>query len=244
MRTAESAQQKGEEICREIRQEKPAASILQELLEKIGQNGQTIFLCDEIGSGIVPVDPLEKSTFIAEELAHPEHLNEIIERLRIDVAAADATISQRKRWHNIHQLLADVEALQHIPLDFKASTPYPPVEKRFITQDEIDAALSNGNSFSSGKARIYQFFTQGHTREEQISFLRNEYGIGGRSHALSGADYSWVEYDAKGLVYKRGALTDIYDSVTLKWSQAAKRIGELIQADRFITLEPVLKPSN
>ena len=47
-------------IYREIRQEKPAASILQELLEKIGQNSQTIFLCDEIGSGIVPVDPLER----------------------------------------------------------------------------------------------------------------------------------------------------------------------------------------
>ena len=47
-------------IYREIRQEKPAASILQELLEKTGQNSQTIFLCDEIGSGVVPVDPLER----------------------------------------------------------------------------------------------------------------------------------------------------------------------------------------
>ena len=40
-----------------------------------------------------------------------------------------------------------------------------------------------------------------HTDKEKVRFLKDEYGIGGRSHALSGATHSGEDHDGKGLHY-------------------------------------------
>lgn len=60
----------------------------------------------------------------------------------------------------------------------------------FITEDEISEALAGGSSVEGGKGRIYAYFTADHPMKEKADFLKQEYGIGGRSHALSGADHS------------------------------------------------------
>ena len=39
-----------------------------------------------------------------------------------------------------------------------------------------------------------------------MRFLKDEYGIGGRSHALSGATHSGEDHDGKGLHYKKEGL--------------------------------------
>ena len=52
---------------------------------------------------------------------------------------------------------------------------------------------------ADGKGRIYVYFTADHTmKEKKADFLKQEYGIGGRSHALSGADHSSEDHSAKG----------------------------------------------
>ena len=72
-------------------------------------------------------------------------------------------------------------------------------EISFITQDEIDHILIGGSNFANGKKRPYDYFMQGLTPEENIKFLKQEYGNGGASHALPGCDNSWKDYDGKGL---------------------------------------------
>ena len=59
-----------------------------------------------------------------------------------------------------------------------------PTVQHFITEDEIDTAMTGGSSFAGGKSRIYAFFMANHTDKEKVRFLKDEYGIGGRSHAL------------------------------------------------------------
>ena len=49
--------------------------------------------------------------------------------------------------------------------------------------------MTGGSSFAGGKGRIYAFFMENHTDKEKVRFLKDEYGIGGRSHALSGATH-------------------------------------------------------
>lgn len=103
----------------------------------------------------------------------------------------------------------------------------------FITQDEIEENLKRGSGFSDGKKRIYEFFTKKHDLKEQADFLKNEYGVGGSSHALSAAKESGEWHDAKGIKYNKGNAKEIL----LSWSNVARRINDLIKKNRYIDEE-------
>lgn len=103
----------------------------------------------------------------------------------------------------------------------------------FITQDEIDESLKRGSGFSDGKKRIYEFFTKKHDLKEQADFLKNEYGVGGSSHALSAARGSGEWHDAKGIKYNKGNAKEIQ----LSWSNVARKINDLIKKNRYIDEE-------
>ena len=71
---------------------------------------------------------------------------------------------------------------------------------------------------------------QAHSVEDKADFLKREYGIGGRSHALSDAPGSDEKHDSKGMELSKGGC----ENVSLTWRQIARRIDELIAADRFM----------
>ena len=91
--------------------------------------------------------------------------------------------------------------------------------------------MTGGSSFAGGKGRIYAFFMENHTDKEKVRFLKDEYGIGGRSHALSGATHSGEDHDGKGLHYKKQDCPDVH----LNWEKVAKRITSLVQKGRYLT---------
>ena len=98
-----------------------------------------------------------------------------------------------------------------------------------IPQAAIDYVLTGGSSFSQGKFRIYEQFQKQRPIEENIAFLKKEYGIGGRSDAIPESGF-WEDHDAKGIRLRKGST-----EVLLKWNYVAKRIGELIAADRYLS---------
>lgn len=51
----------------------------------------------------------------------------------------------------------------------------------FLPQSAIDYVLCGGSDFSEGKMRIYRQFTESLSKDENIKFLKNEYGTGGHS---------------------------------------------------------------
>ena len=72
-----------------------------------------------------------------------------------------------------------------------------------FTQEMIDRTLQNGSGFAEGKFRIYQQMISSLSTEENIKFLKKEYGIGGASLAYSDAEISqW--HDAKGIRLYKG----------------------------------------
>lgn len=85
----------------------------------------------------------------------------------------------------------------------------------FITQDEIDHRLGRGSGYHHGSFRIYDYFMEGHNSKDAADFLKHEYGIGGSSHALAGADHSWEDHDSKGISLKKGNLSEPYSEVLL-----------------------------
>ena len=91
--------------------------------------------------------------------------------------------------------------------------------------------MTRGSGFESGKGRIFTFFQKPHTDKEKVDFLKNEYGNGGHSHALSGAGGSWEDHDGKGLRYKKDGCPDVH----FTWEKVAKRITDLIQKGRYLT---------
>ena len=106
-----------------------------------------------------------------------------------------------------------------------------PVVNSFITQDEIGDALSHGGGTAGSKWSILRYFTEEHSLSEKAAVLKDLYGIGGHSPALSGASGSHEWHDSKGIrLEKRGC-----EDVNLTWSAVARRIDELIASDRYMT---------
>ena len=102
-----------------------------------------------------------------------------------------------------------------------------------ITEDGFECGDHRRKRFSGGKGRIYEFFTAGHTTKEEADFLKNEYGTGGRSHALSGSSGSDESHEARGERFRKANCAP----VEMKWSAVAKRIEALIAQDRYLTPE-------
>ena len=141
------------------------------------------------------------------------------------------------RWRYIKSpeyLLDEVADLDTEKIEFPTPDSVDIKQESFITQDEIDSILTGGSGVSGGKLRIYEYFQQGHDSKDNIAFLKNEYGTGGRSHALIGNDQSWEDHDAKGIKLSKGSIMDPYATAILKWNIVEKRIGELVAADQFL----------
>lgn len=117
--------------------------------------------------------------------------------------------------------------------EYTSSFSELPEHTAFITDDEIDAALAGGSSVEGGKGRIYDYFTANHSTKEKAEFLKNEYGIGGRSHAVSGSDHSGEEHSARGMKLQKVNCADVEQN----WTRVAERITSLIQKDRYFTPE-------
>ncbi len=112
----------------------------------------------------------------------------------------------RFHYHRPREIWENLKDLDLPRRTFSSDLSQVPTVQHFITEDEIDAAMTGGSSFAGGKGRIYAFFMENHTDKEKVRFLKDEYGIGGRSHALSGATHSGEDHDGKGLHYKKQGL--------------------------------------
>lgn len=104
-----------------------------------------------------------------------------------------------------------------------------------FTQEMIDKTLINGSNFSHGKFRIYEQFKRSLSSNENIIFLKREYGIGGLSSAYYGADFG-QEYDSKGIRLYKG-FKDDRPELLITWNKVEQRLKELIRLDRYFNTE-------
>lgn len=101
-----------------------------------------------------------------------------------------------------------------------------------MPQENIDEALCQGSGFQYGKFRIYEQFGKSLSTKENADFLKDEYGTGG-SHPAYGIGIG-LDYDSKGITITHGDENKQKSTTFLNWTQTAKRIGELISADRYL----------
>ena len=174
----------------------------------------------------------EETRRLAEQLSAPAFRQTLKEEY-----AAFWTAYQQDRdllrfhYHRPKEIWENLKDLDLSRRTFSSDLSQVPTVQHFITEDEIDAAMTGGSSFVGGKGRIYAFFMENHTDKEKVRFLKDEYGIGGRSHALSGATHSGEDHDGKGLHYKKQDCPDVH----LNWEKVVKRITSLVQKGHYLT---------
>ena len=137
----------------------------------------------------------------------------------------------RFHFHRPQALLTRLEDLSLPRKEYRSDMAAIPETGRFITEDEIAASLANGSGFEGGKTRVYEFFQIQHTPKESADFLKKEYGIGGRTHAVSRESGSYEDHGSKGIVLKKNGCADIQ----MNWNKVASRISELIRTNRYLT---------
>ena len=137
----------------------------------------------------------------------------------------------RFHYHKLENIWQSLRDLSLPRREYSSEMTTMPELGRFITEDEIDHALDRGSGVEGGKSRIYEYFTADHTGREKAAFLKDEYGIGGRSHAVSGASHSGENHDSRGITLKKADCAN----VELSWTKVVTRIDALIQKDRFLS---------
>ena len=173
----------------------------------------------------------EETKRLSEALKNPEYLKETIEEYgRFLEGYKENRDVLRFHYHKIDNLYQKLQELDLPRKEYSTNLTELPKVKPFITDDEVFATLSRGSGIDKGKERITKFFKENHTLQEKANFLKDEYGIGGSSHAVSGAMGSDEWHDAKGLKLQKKDCSDVF----LTWSSVAKHIDELLSKNLYL----------
>ena len=201
----------------------------QDLSEKARAQGYLSCLSDMRGGGF----PKETAR-LAERLTEPAFREVLLEDfMQFQTDYREDRSLLRFHYHKPDNIGQGLRELSLPRREYRTEMAEIPAVQRFITEDEIAATLTRGSNIEGSKGRIYAYFKEKHSPKEQADFLKDEYGIGGRSHAVSGASHSGEDHSGKGVSLKKQDCPEIQ----LNWANVAKRISELIRKDRFLTPE-------
>ena len=191
------------------------------------------FIPDHFFKGGFP----ESTERIAEALKGDKPVQECIDGLTdlIKQYEADRDVL-RFHFHKMPEMLEELKDLQRERLVFKAEPSFMKAHKYFITDDEKDRLLLSGSGVEGGKFRIYEFFSQPHSTDEKVKFLKKEYGTGGRGDSSCN---EW--HDAKGVVLQKGGYGDSDAKVKMTWNEVADRISKLISQKKYISDEDIAR---
>jgi len=173
---------------------------------------------------------------LTEELKDPSFRKALSEEYAafMDAYQADRSVM---RFH-YYKPVETWNALQDLDLprrEYTSDMAEVPQVGKFITEDEIDATLNRGSNIEGGKGRIYTYLTGSHNSKEKADFLKNEYGTGGSSHAVSGQ--GWIDSSGKGIRIQKPECAD----VELNWNKVLARFENIIRNGRYFTPEEKAK---
>ena len=168
---------------------------------------------------------------LSEKVEQPEFLHGLIRQMEVfaDAVAIHPDL-MRFRFLLPKDILPRLRDLALARKERPEGEMLLPDVRGFMTQDEIDAVLTQNAPIAGAGSRIYQFFSAPHSTNEKLEFLKNEYGIGGRMPGVSGERGSSESHDAKGIQLRKSNCPD----VLLKWNQVAERIDRLIHDGHYL----------
>ena len=124
----------------------------------------------------------------------------------------------RMHFYKPDEVLSQVRDLGIERKNFFSDMTQIPEAEMFISDDQIDSVLVGGSSITS-QSRISTYFNEAHSESEKITFLKNEYGIGGLMPGIPGIWGSSESHDGRGIELKQDGCAD----VQLSWERIADR---------------------
>ena len=118
------------------------------------------------------------------------------------------------------------------PLDFKAAAEFEPHREYFITEDEIKRVIRGHDAASEFRLATYSFFLSHPDESDRVQYFKDRYGWQG---SYNGNDN--IQYDAKGLMFSHGNLSEPYAKAELPWKRYVKYVGDLIAGRGFLSQE-------
>lgn len=166
-------------------------------------------------------------------LCEPDTLQKCVDEWEAFNDALDAGQDLlRFRGHRPKEILQRLRDLQREPLHFTVADGFAPDRQFFISADEVDKVLRGGNHSTDYRLGVYAFYVTHKDKAEREKYLKNYHGEYSGSH--TGND-NLTRIRGKGIEFSHGSITAPYAKVTLKWPEAAKRIGELISRNKFLS---------
>ena len=116
---------------------------------------------------------------------------------------------------------------------------------RTVPQEVIDLALCTGGNEPNSAERIAVFYMRERPEQENISFLRREFGrANGRGIEYEGRKYAvWFLEDGIHLAQGDSIRTG-YSKTVVTWEQASARILELLEAGTYLSASELAKAPN
>ena len=170
---------------------------------------------------------------IYELLCAPDTLQKCVDEWAAFNTALDAGQDLlRFRFYRPKAILERLRDLQREPLHFTVADGFVPDRQFFISADEVDKVLRGGEHSTDYRLGVYAFYATHKDKAERQNYLKNYHGEYSGHHA--GND-NLTHTRGKGIKFSHGSISAPYAKVTLKWPEAAKRIGELISQNRFLS---------
>ena len=101
-----------------------------------------------------------------------------------------------------------------------------------ISDEEVNRVLRDGSGFSNGKMRIQALYLSEHDPKKRADYLKEEYGMGGRSWTFSDGSRGFVDYSSKGMLIR------CYEHDVerrLRWTEVEKMLDLLFREDQYLS---------
>lgn len=170
---------------------------------------------------------------IYELLCAPDTLQKCVDEWTAFNAALDAGQDLLHfRFYRPKEILERLRDLQREPLHFTVADGFAPDRQFFISADEIDKVLRGWDGSTDYRLGVYAFYATHKDKTEREKYLKDYHG---EYSGHSGGNDNLTRTRGKGIEFSHGSITAPYAKVTLKWPEAAKRIGELISQNKFLS---------
>ena len=166
-------------------------------------------------------------------LCEPDTLQKCVDEWEAFNDALDAGQDLlRFRGHRPKEILQRLRDLQREPLHFTVADGFTPDRRFFISADEIDKVLRGWDGSTDYRLGVYAFYATHKDKAEREKYLKDYHG---EYSGHCGGNDNITRIRGKGIEFSHGSITAPYAKVTLKWPEAAKRIGELISQNKFLS---------
>lgn len=170
---------------------------------------------------------------IYELLCAPDTLQKCVDEWTAFNAAMDAGQDLlRFRFYRPKEILERLRDLQREPLHFTVADGFAPDRQFFISADEIDKVLRGWDGSTDYRLGVYAFYATHKDKTEREKYLKDYHG---EYSGHCGGNDNITRIRGKGIEFSHGSITAPYAKITLKWPEAAKRIGELISQNKFLS---------